>query len=59
MTTVKDTAAAFVYKQNPERFDIDKTPLYIRPGQTMDVWLSPMPLEVDSLKTKDQKDLLQ
>ena len=40
MTTVKDTAAAFVYKQNPERFDIDKTPLYIRPGQTMDVWLS-------------------
>ena len=32
MTTVKDTAAAFVYKQNPERFDIDKTPLYIRPG---------------------------
>jgi beta-lactam-binding protein with PASTA domain len=59
MTTVKDTAAAFVYKQNPERFDIDKTPLYIRPGQTMDVWLSPTPLEVDSLKTKDQKDLLQ
>jgi beta-lactam-binding protein with PASTA domain len=59
MTTVKDTAAAFVYKQNPERFDIDKTPLYIRPGQTMDVWLSPMPLEMDSLKTKDQKDLLQ
>ncbi len=59
MTTVKDTAAAFVYKQNPERFDIDKTPLYIRPGQTMDVWLSPMPLDVDSLKTKDQKDLLQ
>jgi hypothetical protein len=25
----------------------------------MDVWLSPTPLEVDSLKTKDQKDLLQ
>ena len=23
----------------------------------MDVWLSPMPLEVDSSKTKDQKDL--
>ncbi len=60
MSTVRDTGAAFVYKQNPERFDIDKaTPLYIRPGQTMDVWLSPMPLDTDSLKKKDQKDLLQ
>ena len=59
MTTVKDTAAAFVYKQNPERFDIDKTPLYIRPGQTMDVWLSPEPLSTDSLEQKDKKDLFQ
>lgn len=60
MTTVKDTASAYVYKQNPERFDIDKTtPLYIRPGQTMDIWLSPMPLDTDSLKKKNQKDLLQ
>ena len=56
MTTVRDTAAAYVYKQNPERFDIDKrTPLYIRPGQTMDLWLSPTPMDVDSLKQKDQK----
>jgi beta-lactam-binding protein with PASTA domain len=60
MTTVRDTAAAYVYKQNPEKFDIDKTtPLYIRPGQTMDIWLSPLPLDTDSLKKKDQKDLLQ
>ena len=60
MTTVKDTASAYVYKQNPERFDIDKiTPLYIRPGQTMDIWLSPTPLDTDSLKKKDQKDLNQ
>ena len=60
MGTVKDTAAAFVYKQNPEKFDIDKvTPLYIRPGQTMDLWLSPTPMDVDSLKQKDQKDLYQ
>ena len=60
MTTVRDTAAAYVYKQNPERFDIDKTtPLYIRPGQTMDLWLSPTPMDVDSLKQKDQKDLNQ
>ena len=60
MSTVKDTVAAFVYKQNPQRFDIDKvTPLYIRPGQTMDLWLSPIPLDTDSLKQKDQKDLYQ
>jgi beta-lactam-binding protein with PASTA domain len=60
MSTVRDTAAAFVYKQNPEKYDIDKvTPLYIRPGQTMDLWLSPTPMDVDSLKQKDQKDLYQ
>lgn len=60
MTTVRDTAAAYVYKQNPDRFDIDgTTPLYIRPGQTMDIWLSPTPLDVDSLRKKDQKDLMQ
>ncbi|HUS00964.1 MAG TPA: PASTA domain-containing protein [Chitinophagaceae bacterium] len=59
-TTVRDTLSAFVYKQNPERFDVDgTTPLYIRPGQTMDVWLSPIPLDSDSLKKKDQKDLFQ
>lgn len=58
MGTVRDTAAAYVYKQNPDRYDIDKvTPLYIRPGQTMDVWLSPTPLDVDSLDEKDKKDL--
>lgn len=60
MTTVKDTAGAYVYKQNPDRFDIDgTTPLYIRPGQTMDIWLSPIPLDTDSLKKKEQKDLFQ
>ena len=60
MSTVKDTAAAFVYKQNPDKYDIDKvTHLRIRPGQTMDIWLSPVPLDTDSLKIKDQKDLYQ
>jgi beta-lactam-binding protein with PASTA domain len=60
MSTVRDTAAAYVYKQNPEKFDIDgTTPLYIRPGQTMDIWLSPIPLDSDSLKKKDNKDLFK
>ena len=56
---VRDTLSAFVYKQNPERFDIDHSPLYIRPGQTMDVWLSRVQMDTDSLKKKDTKDLLQ
>jgi beta-lactam-binding protein with PASTA domain len=60
MGNVKDTASAYVYKQNPQKYDVDgKTPLYIRPGQTMDLWLSPTPLDSDSLKKKDQKDLNQ
>lgn len=59
MTTVRDTAAAFVYKQNPEKYDIDKQPNYIRSGQTMDLWLSPIQLDADSLRTKQQKDLFQ
>ncbi len=36
---VTDTASAFIYKQNPERLDIDKKIQRIRSGQTMDVWL--------------------
>jgi len=37
---VKDTAAAFIYKQNPERYDEDKQPRFIQSGQVMDIWLS-------------------
>lgn len=36
---VTDTAAAWIYKQNPERFDEDKRLQKIRSGQTIDVWL--------------------
>jgi eukaryotic-like serine/threonine-protein kinase len=39
---LKDTAGAFVYKQNPERFDDESKPRYIQSGQMMDVWLSPV-----------------
>lgn len=35
-----DTANAFVYKQNPPRFNEDQTPNYIRSGQVMDVWVN-------------------
>ncbi|OSZ80375.1 penicillin-binding protein [Chitinophagaceae bacterium IBVUCB2] len=36
---VTDTLNAYIYKQNPERFDDDKRLLRIRSGQLMDVWL--------------------
>ena len=36
---VTDTLGAFIYKQNPERFDDQKRIQHIRSGQTMDVWL--------------------
>lgn len=36
---VKDTCSAWIYKQNPERFDEEKHLNKIRSGQTIDVWL--------------------
>jgi beta-lactam-binding protein with PASTA domain len=37
---VKDTTNAFVYRQNPDRFDYEKKLNHIRQGQIIDVWLS-------------------
>jgi hypothetical protein len=36
---VRDTMNAYIWKQNPERFDEEKKVLRIRPGQLIDVWL--------------------
>ncbi len=47
---VSDTLNAFIYKQNPERFDDDKRLLHIRSGQTMDVWLQVDKPSNDTLK---------
>lgn len=50
---VKDTASAFVWKQNPERFDDDKKPRYIRAGQVMDLRVSQqMKIAADSIGNK-------
>lgn len=38
-TDVEDTCSAYIYRQNPERFDEEKKFQRIRSGQTMDVWL--------------------
>jgi beta-lactam-binding protein with PASTA domain len=46
---VKDTASAYIYWQNPSRYDEDKKVQHIRTGQTMDVKLSlKKPVIVDS-----------
>jgi beta-lactam-binding protein with PASTA domain len=37
---ITDTASAYVFKQQPERFDADKIAVYIRSGQVMDIWIS-------------------
>ena len=46
---ISDTASAFIYRQNPERFSEDKRVNRIRPGQMIDIWLSIEPkLRVDT-----------
>lgn len=37
---VEDTCSGYIYRQNPEKYDDERRILKIRPGQTMDVWLS-------------------
>ena len=59
MPDVKDTLNAFVYRQDPEIRDIDGTRLYIQPGRTMDIWLSPVQLDTDTLKEEENSDLQQ
>ena len=45
---IKDTAAAFIYKQSPERYNDEKQPIYIHPGQLMDVYISQILILPDS-----------
>ena len=55
MSTVTDTASSFVYKQNPAVTDEDNNPIFIHPGQTMDIWLSPDRPNVDSIIRERQR----
>ncbi|MEO6188772.1 MAG: PASTA domain-containing protein [Ginsengibacter sp.] len=50
---VTDTANAFVIRQNPDAVHDDETPAYIRPGQTMDIWISTESPATDSLKSEN------
>lgn len=50
---ITDTAAAFVFKQRPDRFDADQKPIFIQSGQLMDIWISQaMKFPVDSVTAK-------
>jgi len=49
---VTDTLNAYIYRQNPERFDEQKKIQHIRSGQLMDVWLQ------KDKPLKDSTDLL-
>ncbi len=64
-----DTANAYVYKQNPPKYNEDKTPNSIRAGQVIDLWVSPIMKavvedtttlngieETSSMDGKDSKD---
>jgi eukaryotic-like serine/threonine-protein kinase len=61
-TDVTDTLNAYIYKQNPTRFDDEKHIQRIRSGQLMDVWLQVGKPVADSTKVdieipeKDKED---
>ncbi|MEO5948181.1 MAG: PASTA domain-containing protein [Chitinophagaceae bacterium] len=57
MADVIDTAGAWIYRQNPERFDDDKRIQKIRSGQTIDVWLQVDKPVKDSTETDSILDL--
>lgn len=54
---VRDTANAFVYRQNPVPKNEEGKQFRIRPGQTMDLWLSVQRPVVDSLENKAPKPI--
>lgn len=39
---VRDTLAAFIYKQNPPSQSVENNAIYIQSGQLMDLWVSPI-----------------
>ncbi len=47
---VSDTLNAFVFKQNPEVLTSDHSPVYIQPGQTMDIWIQAERPVVDTIQ---------
>lgn len=57
---VADTPGSFVTRQNPQKYTLsangDKRLNRIKPGQTIDMWLSTKPLAADSTSDRSNKD---
>jgi eukaryotic-like serine/threonine-protein kinase len=51
---VRDSLSAYVHRQNPEVKDDEGMPIYIQPGQTMDVWIAPNIPSIDSIRKARQ-----
>lgn len=47
---IQDTTSAFVYRQNPDTKDYQGNPIYIQPGQTMDIWIQLDKPVIDTLQ---------
>ncbi|MEO8961590.1 MAG: PASTA domain-containing protein [Ginsengibacter sp.] len=56
---ISDTANAFIYKQNPEVWNYDGEPVYIRPGQTLDIWIQLNRPVIDSVKTETPDSIIK
>lgn len=54
---IKDTASAFIYKQNPDKLNDEKKPIYIHPGQLMDIYISQTMVLPDTTSTTNQPTL--
>jgi eukaryotic-like serine/threonine-protein kinase len=56
----RDTATAYVYWQNPPRYNEDKSPIYIRAGQVMDLKLNTVmkyPVDTTTISQEPDKDI--
>lgn len=53
---VSDSLGAYIHRQNPDTRDYDGNPLFIQPGQTMDVWIAPNIPSVDSIRKAKFKE---
>ncbi len=53
---ITDTANAYIIKQRPDRFDMEKNIIYIQSGQLMDIWISQqMKAGIDTLTNNKNK----
>ena len=56
---IKDTASAFIYKQSPETLDDEKKPVYIHPGQLMDIYISQVMILPEDSVTDNSKQIIK